>query len=299
MPIPVNINDPIDLNGFPDTNLRQKDFNQLVYKRGYNVYIDRMMKCPCEENQSNSARLTCTNCFGTGWILVERVETKAMIASINNPTVYREYSPENYGTVQITTLSDNSPLEFMSRITLYEDLTFYSELLNPRYLESGEVIAFSAYKPEEILQLYCYQGDEKPLLKIDVKKVEIDKEGKLILTEALREVQKREDYVFTDNPTLSIRYKYHPSYTVIDVPRSMHISVTDAPLHPTVDKKSRQWFPCSAIARATHLILNRNINELPEGMQSNIENQQTTKFDEIEDKMIVSKEFCETEKKEG
>ena len=88
MPIPKKIEPPIDLNGFPDTYLRQRDFNQLVYKRGYPVYIDRFMNCPCQEKGTNSARVTCKNCFGTGWVLAERIQTVAMIATgiLQQPT---------------------------------------------------------------------------------------------------------------------------------------------------------------------------------------------------------------------
>ena len=82
IPIPRVIDPPISVQGTPDAKLRINEFQSLVYRKGYPCYHDIFIPCPCKEKGSNSARVTCKNCFGSGWVLVKRVQTVANV-SIN------------------------------------------------------------------------------------------------------------------------------------------------------------------------------------------------------------------------
>ena len=95
---------PVDLTGTPNVYLRNQDFNALVASKGYEVYLDRFLACPCKEKGSPSARLSCSNCFGTGYFLSERIKTKAFLSSMNKSTEYKDWSIENIGTISITTI---------------------------------------------------------------------------------------------------------------------------------------------------------------------------------------------------
>ena len=295
--IPISLDKPVQTGGTPETYLRQRDFDALIYKKGYPVYIDYLMPCPCKEEGVNAPRLTCKNCFGTGFILSERKQTIVMLASMNFPTEYKDWSIENVGTASITTLS-SCYINFMDRVVLYEEHSMYSELIYPIELESGEVIAFCAYPPTEILDMKLFQGDTEKLLDIpNLSDITIDGEGKLILTNIKDLLYKRADYIHNAKTGISIRYLYHPSYHIIDVTRNLIVSPTDTPTDGLGKKGQRVQFPYHAVGRMTHLVLERgNLMRLPDGYNSNVTGQDTTMLDQMNNKDIDEK-FCDTEEK--
>lgn len=292
--IPYKISTPVDTSSTPETYLRQRDFDSLIQKKGYPCYLDRFMPCPCKEKGVESAKLTCQNCYGSGFVLVERVQTKAYFASMNFPTQYKDYSIENTGEVQITTMS-TTPVNFMDRFVLYNERNIYSEIIYPLKLDSGEIISFCAYPPVEILQCKVYQGDNLPLKDLDISKIQIDQEGKLILTKLKEDLVSRDIFVYENTTGISIRYKYIPTYHVIDISHNLRVSETDTFSSGNGNKGDRVQFPYSAIGRMSHLVLDRgNLFSLPKGTLSNTNYQNENAINQ-QSKLSVSKEFCDTE----
>lgn len=295
MEIPIKIQKPVSSQGQPEVYLQQKSFDSLINRFGYDVYLDRIIPCPCKEEGVNSARLTCRNCYGTGFVLAERIQTKAWIHSMNYPTNYKDWSIENVGTAQISTLSNN-PVNFMDRIILYKETNSYSELIYPiESEETGEVIAFCAYPPTEIEFCKIFQGEENPLQDISIEDIEIDNEGKIILTKIKDILYKRTEFIYNSKTALSISYKYHPSYHIIDIIRNLITSPTDSPSFENLAKGTRVNFPYSAVGKMSHLVLERsNLMNLPEGYMNNFGYSSTSILDLFNNKNI-SKEFCYTE----
>ena len=293
IPIPVNVINPPDFSGTPDVYLRLKEFDSFIYKHGYPCYYDTFIPCPCKEKGVNSPKLTCKNCYGSGWVLVERIQTVIMFQQMNRDTEYKDWSIETIGLVSITTLSNIKP-NFMNRFVLFEEESIYSELIYPITFKDDRILAFCAYPPTKIQDLRMYQGDDKDLFKLDTSKVKIDGEGRLDLTELKDQLYQRESYIFSNGTALSIRYNYIPSYHIIDVPR--HI-ITSPDQDTTTKAVNRNNFPYHAIGRMSHLVLDRgNLLNLAEGYIDNVKEANT-----IQDQMKgndVSKEFCDTEKQD-
>lgn len=290
IPIPNVVESPISTLSTPETFLRNSEFEAFIFRKGYPCYLDRFIQCPCKESGSNSARVTCCNCYGSGWVLVERLQTISMFQSMSFNPERQDWSIDNLGTVSITTLERDKP-KFMDRFVLYEEFIEYTELIFPIYLQDGSVIAFCDYPPIEILDLRMFQGDNQKLLKIDPAKIKIDEEGRLDLTGIKDILYQRQDFIFKSNTSLSIRYTYHPSYHVLDVTRNVITS-------PTQDTNTkiinRSQFPYHAVGRLSHLVLERgNLKNLPSGYQDNLA--EGTTIQEQMKGLDVSKELCDVE----
>ena len=292
--IPIQTKPPVTGQGAPEVYLRQRDFDQLITRFGYNIYLDRFLPCPCKEEGVSSPRLTCKNCFGTGFVLAERTQTKAYIASMNYPTQYKEWSIENVGTSRITTLS-SQPLSFMDRIVLYTEKNFYSELIYP--IQDGDnLVAFCAYPPVDILNCKIFQGEDVPLMDIDPSLIKIDNEGRVILNKIADLLYQYTLYTYTPKTGISLRYTYLPSCHIIDVVRNLITSPTDTSTSGLGNKGQRVEFPYFGVGRMSHLVLERsNLLNLANGQMNNNQNESTTATDELKGEDI-SPEFCDTEK---
>lgn len=294
--IPKDIIASPSVSTSPETYLRQRDFDALVARKGYKVYHDIFMSCPCKEDGVESHRLTCQNCYGTGYVLIERRSTIAMVAQMNYPTQFKNWTIENAATAQITTLSYD-PTNFMDRIVLYEEENIYNELIYPRILDNEEVIAFCAYPPIEILNIKLFRGDDISLLDINPSQVQIDKEGKIILTNIKEYLYTSQDSIYNNYSGISIRYKYHPSYHIIDVFRNLLTSPTDYPTDTISPKGTRVQFPYGAMAKMSHLVLERgNLINFPQGIINNTGMTGDTPLIDQVNNHNISKEFCDTEK---
>lgn len=291
--IPIQINPPITGQGAPEVYLRQRDFDQLINRFGYDVYIDKFLVCPCKEEGVNAPRVTCKNCYGTGFVLAERLQTKAWIASMNYPTQYKDWSIENIGTSRITTLS-NQPLSFMDRVILYKEKNYYSELVYP-VQDENNLVAFCAYPPTEIVSCKVFNGENSPLIDIDPSLIEIDSEGRVVLN-AIQDILYNYDiYTYTSKTGISLRYTYMPSFHIIDIIRNTISSPTDTPTNGIGSKGQRVDFPYFGIGRMSHLVLERgNLIDYPKGYLKNNNHQETTVTDQLKG-TDISKEFCDTE----
>ena len=292
--IPIQIDPPITGQGAPEVYLRQRDFDQLIARFGYNIYLDRFLPCPCKEEGVSSPRLTCKNCYGTGFVLTERIQTKAFVSSLNYPTQYKDWSIENIGTSRITTLS-RQPLSFMDRVILYEEKNFYSELIYP-VQDGTSLVAFCAYPPIKIINCKTFQGEEVPLMDIDPSLIEIDDEGRIVLDNIKDILYHYDVYTYNSKTGISLRYSYLPSFHIIDVVRNLITSPTDTSTSGLGDKGQRVEFPYFGIGRMSHLVLERgNLLNLPDRYLNNNNNQETSVTDQLKG-TDVSEELCDTEK---
>lgn len=292
--IPVQQGYEIDTQGSPEVYLQQKSFDGLIYRFGYDAYLDKMMICPCKEEGVNSPKLECKNCLGTGWVLFERIKTKVWVWQMNYPTQYKEWSIENIGTAQISTLS-MYPLAFMDRIVLFKERNIYTELLYPIQSSKGELFCYCAYPPTKILSCKIFVDEFSELLDVPVEKLIIDEEGKIILDNIRDLISYRDIYINSSMKGISLRYEYCPSYHILDINRNLMTSPTDVPSNPALSKGTRVQFPYSAVGKMSHLILERsNLMNLGKEQISNNSNEDLIDEDRIKN-LKVSKEFCDTE----
>ena len=289
--MPIQMGRSVDTTGTPDVRYRRNEFDSAIYKLGYPAYVDYFIPCPCKEKGVHSANLTCKNCFGSGFVLIKRMQTKLLLSQMNRSTEYKDWSVENMGTVSVTLLSED-PISLMDRVVLYTESSQYTELIYPRFLEEGKSIGFCTYPPIEIEVAYLYNGDTNKLEKIDTSNIEIDNQGKLNFKGNL-ENYLREEYIHSSEPGISLKYRYHPSYHIIDIPRNLMTSPVENTLTKNVE---RQSFPIHAMGRMSHMVLERgNLINFPDGMISNLE-KSTTMLELMQDNLDINQKFCFTEK---
>lgn len=305
--IPVQIARPVSTQGTPETYLRQKDFDALITRFGYDAYVDKIMPCCCKEQGTNAPKTTCKNCHGTGFFLAERIQTKVWLAQMNFPTEYKDWSIENIGTAHISTLSFIN-ISFMDRVVLFQERNTYAELIYS-VLEGDKYIAYCAYPPVEINLCKVFQNTEEKLKDIDPSHITIQEDGKIIFdTEATGIIQ---TYIneraakgganFSNNVGISIRYTYMPSYHIIDITRNLITSKTDTPTDGISAKGTRVQFPYAAVGRMSHLVLGRSVTSVMPDYNDNAKPADKTTSavaTNILNGHDVSKEFCETEKQQ-
>ena len=175
----------------------------------------------------------------------------------------------------------------MDRIVLYELQSNYSQLTYPIKLEDGKIIAFLDYPPTSIDSMYMFNGDNSPLVKLDLSKVEIGQEGEIILTQLEEELYERTDYIYKNITGISIRYNFMPSYHIVDVTRN----IIQSPVEDSSKQVESLNFPFHSVGRASHLVIERgDLVHIPSNMESN-EKPETTKVEEFSGNLDLDKNF--------
>lgn len=226
--------------GQPQVKLRKSDFDALIWDKGYPVYHDKAIRCPCKEEPSDNLS-TCRNCGGSGWLFINRSQTKMVVQSMNQDTQFKEWSDENRGTARISAMSEDK-LSFMDRITLYESESIYNEVLYPK-LYNGNNFAFTMYEVVEVLDIFLFQGANR---KLKVLELDVDytiSSNKIILNSLYASGVSK----------ISIRYIHRPQFHIIDVMRNIMDSEIFDP--STLSGKRSVPFPISAIGKIAHYTL--------------------------------------------
>lgn len=230
-----------NLIGQPDVQMRDLDFDALVYSKGYEVIHEKAVGCPCISKGTNAPLSDCQNCRGTGWVLFNPNVTKMVLQSMNVNTVYKEWSEENRGTVAITSRSVDQ-LAFMDRITVKDSDSVFSQVLFP-VLNNGEFFAFTVYDIREIYEVFMFQSSTSPLIKVPSSDYSYLR-NKIILNSS---------YSSVEDLTISVRYKHWTEYHIIDILKETRRSNVS-----TVETKGKQqsaMFPFNAVARRSHYVL--------------------------------------------
>jgi len=203
----------------PQPVWRVGDFNELIDNHGYEAYIDRALRCPCNEKSGGQALSTCQNCSGRGWVFVDRKLTRVVSQGMNNAKRFKDFSEINQGTAKITTRGIDK-LGFMDRIILIELEAYYSEVLRP-ILFGGEIISYPIYEPIEITNIYLFVSDDKPLLPLTNKQYTI-KGNRISFDLGIQDLIESRDMAVKDLPiSITVRYSYAPVYHVLDANREL------------------------------------------------------------------------------
>lgn len=234
----------------PRVGWRVDDFEKLIQSQGYDVYIDRAMRCPCVDKATGQALSTCKNCLGRGWFFVDRTETRIIAQHMDSRKRYLDWSEVNAGTASMTTKGSDK-LGFMDRIILLQLQEFYSEIIRPTMYD-GELLAYPVYEPLNITNMFLYVGDYTKLELIPEAMYTVDR-NKIVFDKSILEVVPV-DNVNQNSPSVSIsvRYSHYPVYHVIDVNREL-MRVRESKLCGYDDETLRQM-PINVLARKAHFI---------------------------------------------
>jgi len=252
---------PPNLAQQPTIEFRRRDFDAAVWLKGYRVFIEKAVRCPCE-GQIKNALSSCTNCHGVGFFFINPLETRALTTSINRDTRYKEWSPELIGNISISVRDDlTENLSFYDKITFKDKTGFHSEVLTIRNsgAPNNQDFVFLVYRPLEILDVWVFNGSANALIRIPTSQYAINTTNRYILN--LNIANKPTNF----NEVVAVRYRHEVQYNVIDIPheiRASNIIDTDGRL-------TRIDLPVNAIARRSHLLLAEIPNYDGTGTQNN------------------------------
>lgn len=238
----------------PKSNFRKEGFDTLIDQKGYPVYIDKATKCPCADLKSREAIPQCRNCGGSGWIFYNRIDTKAIIHSMNKDTKFKEWSQELIGTGSFTTYSENR-VTFMDRVTLKEGISIHSEILFiSQYDDDSIWRARLRYPAISVQSLFLFQDPDQPLILLNLHQhYTLDNNQIFTLTTAGEALINGIQY-----PKFSIRYVHRPEYLVIDIPR--HTMITYAK-DPQDKIEGFLEMPIHAVIRLLHYSMDKDSND--------------------------------------
>jgi len=229
-----------NLQGQARVDLQKEDFDAQVWFKGVDVYHEKALRCPCKarggENSTN-----CLNCLGSGWLFIQKTETKMVVQSMNLRTQYKDWSEETVGNVTVTSLAKDG-IAYMDRITVQKALSRFSEVVYP-IQSKGKFIAKTVYEIVSLEEAFLFLDEALPLVKLELG-------TDITISSNIIELS-RDIYDQYGPKGMSLRYVHNPAFHVIDVTRE--VMITDRQ-----DKRTgiteTQNMPVSSVARRAHYI---------------------------------------------
>lgn len=243
---PITVTPPVSLAGKPEVLLFKSDFEALLQQKGYDVYHDRALRCPCKPKKGGDAQSTCLNCGGSGWLYINRHKTRMVIQSMNIDTKYKEWSEERLGSARITA-RDVDQLAFMDRLTLINAEAVYSQVLHPKK-DPGNTYFYSTtrYNIKRVKDIFLFKG-----VGVALQKLEEVTDYTIIRNQIRLNVSFSNEVA----PTITTRYIHEPEFTILDLSRDiMYSTIRD--VCSTTGKRDVA-FPISAVARRSHYMPDR------------------------------------------
>lgn len=229
----------------PQVEFRKDDFHALIGSKGYDIIIEKAVRCPCSGN-SGSPLSNCQNCMGTGFVFINPLQTKAIASGINQSTQHKDWSIERAGTISLTVRDDDQEtLSFYDKITFANKYSSYSEILTIRRAEIENVVVnfvFSTYKIKSIIDAFLFVDSETKLTRLTPEQIQINPANPYV---AVLNVTLPID----NNGSISLRYKHEIQYNVIDLPHELRGST----IVDNDGKRKNIILPMNAIARRSHL----------------------------------------------
>lgn len=222
-----------------DKTFDEKDFNNSIHDHGYEVEIEKALRCPCANFNNGLSKPSCKNCGGSGWFFVEKKKTVALVSSMNRKTKYVNWTEEDKGTISIS-LRNADRIAFADRMKILEVESIFSQSLKIRNI-GGKYFAFFFYNPLEIDLCYAFISEEKPLIFLEPEEdYLLDGNAFILLNKSIQK----------ENMTVSVRYLHNPIYSIIDINRDVMKNRNKA----CDGKDFKALLPISCVGRKLHLV---------------------------------------------
>jgi hypothetical protein len=228
-----------NLGGQGQVNFIKSNFDAIIEMKGYRVYHDKAIKCPCKVETIDHLS-NCQNCGGSGWVFYNRIESRMILRSMNLSTQYKDWSELTLGTVNLTA-RDVDKLGYMDRVTVIDARSAFSETIYLKVFK-GVHIGYVTYDIVEIEDIFMFASANSKLTRL------IEGEDYSIRNNAIILTSKYDTY---PNVCVSLRYIHSPMYHVIDLPRDTMV----APILNNAGVPEDQQMPVSAVARRAHYVL--------------------------------------------
>lgn len=217
---------PENLQGKPQPDFKKSDFDAAVYKYGYDIVIDKAVRCPCEgESGGGIALSSCQNCKGTGFFYINPISTIGLITGINRNSEQKSWSVELIGTLSLSIRDNIDNIQekpaFHDKVTLIRKRSdqaipygFHSETLQIRENGEGDKFSFLTYKPQEIIDVWYYTTSDSPLTRVTEFNIKEDNPY----------VVEFPNLPTVSNETITVRYQHYLQSIVIDLPHEVRFS---------------------------------------------------------------------------
>lgn len=237
-------------------HFNKTDFDNAVFEHGYDVTLEKAIKCPCRIEANNNGHPDCVNCGGSGWLFVNKRSTVIVSQSMNINTKFKTWSEEDRGTISVSNRPQDR-LSFMDRITILDLESTYTEVVKVKKYKK-KYLAPLIYYPNSVEFAYMFTDSKEKLVPL---KHEEDFTVKNNILE-LNKDKFSSHFLNHDTISVSIRYIHNPSYHVIDIPRERtadrraQVSKTSCKLDDGIPKQKPQLV-INAIARKAQYAIDR------------------------------------------
>jgi len=239
--------------GSPATYFDRKKFDDLIYDKGYEAYIDRAVQCPCRTLANGQALSDCQNCGGVGWFYIDRVQSVLGCTSMANRNKYEVWTVSNAGTVNITSRPEDK-LGWMDRITLLELESWFSQALYLKLITSGDQagnwFTFLTYEPTEVFDVFIFMGSAVPVGYLNSSQYTISGNKIIIPSSTISGLA-----ITLPQLSIAIRYVHNPSYYVIDINRDLIKQRVSKCFSPATLSPEKTNLPLNAIGKRAHFVL--------------------------------------------
>lgn len=247
---PVTFETPIELGAKNQPEFNKQDFDDSVYTKGYDVYIEKAIKCACVLKANGDALPNCRNCGGTKWVFVNKRLTKAVMQSMNKQTKFLNWSEVDRGTVSIT-VRDDDKLAFMDRVTNLNLVSTYSETLQIKQT-NNKLLAYTIYPIIVPTECYLFEDSDKPLKQLQLNTDFTISDNKFILNDSYKQYS-------IEELSVSVRYTHFPQYHVLDINRDAmaNLGAMHSCENPDLNKEYSPLL-ISAVARKAHYTMDES-----------------------------------------
>ncbi len=232
---------PQNANTASGTYLDDNLFDTLIWQHGRTVIHESAIQCPCKSTTSNQ-QSTCRNCAGTGWVFINKKETRMVITKVNAVTEFRDWSEKVRGMINISAIEDEK-ISYMDRITLLDGNSIFNEVLHFQ-IQDGVMFSYTVYNIKSILYCAMYVDNNNAFTRLELG-IHYSIENNVV-----RIIDNGIKTIFTDNPELGLTIKYYhaPQYHILEMGRETMQSWRK---HPGKELES---LPVSATAQRAHYI---------------------------------------------
>jgi hypothetical protein len=239
----------------PKATFNKEAFDTLVRQKGYPVYIDKTVKCPCVDKNSGQAQPGCKNCGGSGWVVYNRRDTYGVIHSMNRDTQFKEWSMELIGTASFTTYHEVK-LAYMDIITLQTGELVFDEIVHlNEFTDDNQWRGGLRYRPLIIESAFLFETKDTPLRPLSLGTDYVIENNQIL---RVIDTSIFDNLEHPTHPQIALRYSHRPQFLVIDMPR---MTISSLARDPKSKVEGDLQFPIHAIIRPPHYVINKDSND--------------------------------------
>ena len=238
----------------------QNEFDKAIETKGYDVEIEKGLKCPCWIKAAKAANPKCMNCGGSGWFFIAKKQTVAVIQSMNRRTKFLNWSETDRGTIQVT-VKGIDRVAFMDKVRVLEVEAIFSQDSDIFLTRDNKYIAFLFYQPTRIEFCFMYKSVDEPLILLEQGKDFNIEEDRMIFTDDI--IPHLDEEM---EGQISVRYHHNPTYHIIDINREIVKTFSyddrfdedkEIPVinqEPIDQTKVKQLMPVNSVAKKAHYL---------------------------------------------